>query len=339
MTAATPPSLSVAIIGLGVGEQHIAGFEAHPEAAVVALCDIDERRLAEVAARHPGRALHTSDREILADPQIDVVSVASYDDAHHRQVVAALEAGKHVFVEKPLCQTRAQAQEIRRLLRSRPGLRLSSNLPLRASPRFRVLRELVQSGELGDLYYLEGDYQYGRLHKITRGWRGQLAFYSVLQGGAVHMVDLLLWLSGEEVVDVVALGHQGPSRGTQFRYPDVVAALLRLTSGAIAKMTTNFAGAHPHFHDVRLFGSRATFVNAAPDALLHRWDGDDVVTTAIDAPYPGIRKGDLIPSFVEAIVADGTPDVDEEDVFRTMSVVFAIEDAVGSGDRVAVEPL
>lgn len=332
-------SLSVGIIGLGVGEQHIAGFEAHPQAAVVALCDVDEKRLAEVAARHPGRALHTSDLEILEDPQIDVVSVASYDDAHHRQVVAALEAGKHVFVEKPLCQTRAQAQEIRRLLSSRPELRLSSNLPLRASPRFRVLREMVQAGELGDLYYLEGDYQYGRLHKITGGWRGQIEFYSVLQGGAVHLIDLLLWLSGEDVVEVSALGHQGPSRGTQFRYPDVVAALLRLSSGAIAKVTTNFACAHPHFHDVRLFGSAATFINAAPEALLHRWAGDEVVTSTIDAPYRGARKGDLIPSFVEAIVANGAPDVDEEDVFRTMSVVFAIEDAVASGDRVVVEPL
>ena len=159
--------LRAAVIGLGVGEEHIAGYEAHPDCEVVAICDVSTERLAEVGERHPGPRRTDRPDELLRDPEVDVVSVASYDDAHFEQVKTALEHGKHVFVEKPLCLHQAEAEQIHALLREHSDLRLSSNLPLRASPRFVRLRELIESGELGDIYYLECDYDYGRLQKIT----------------------------------------------------------------------------------------------------------------------------------------------------------------------------
>ena len=73
---------------------------------------------------------------MLADPAIDVVSVASYDDAHFAQISAALAHGKHVFAEKPLVTDRAEADKVVALLDADPHLRLSTNVPLRLSPRF-----------------------------------------------------------------------------------------------------------------------------------------------------------------------------------------------------------
>ena len=115
-------TLRAGIIGLGVGEGHIGGYERDPRCRVVALCDIDEQRLAAVGARHPGRRLATDPRSILDDPEIDVVSIASYDDVHHAQVLAALAAGKHVFVEKPLCVHDQEFAEICDALRRAPEL-------------------------------------------------------------------------------------------------------------------------------------------------------------------------------------------------------------------------
>src|SRR5207244_3826116 len=118
--------------------------------------------------------------------------------------------------------------------------------------------------------FLEGDYNYGRLHKIVDGWRGKLPYYSVVHGGAIHLIDLLLWLTGERIVEVTARGNQIASRGSSFRNHDFVVALARLENGSLAKISANFGCIHPHFHAVNVYGTRATFQNGWPNARLFR---------------------------------------------------------------------
>ena len=138
----------------------------------MAVSDIDPVRLAEVGARHPALRLEPDPDALLDDPGIDVVSIASYDDAHFAQVSRALRNGKHVFVEKPLCLDPDEARELHELRAAHPRLRMSSNLPLRLCPRFLAVRDALAAGRLGRIYYVEADYEYGRLWKLTEGWRG-----------------------------------------------------------------------------------------------------------------------------------------------------------------------
>ncbi len=231
--------LKVGIIGLGVGERHIAGYREHPDCEVVALCDFDEGKRREVAARHPGIAMKASADEVLDDPAIDVVSIATYDNWHFEQAARAIRNGKHVFVEKPVCLHEEEARQLRELLNQHPEVVLSSNLVLRMSPRFASLKAMIEAGELGDLYYAEADYNYGRLHKLTDGWRGKLDYYSVVHGGAVHMVDLLLWLTGDRIVEVQAYGNRICSRDSAFRFDDMVVACVRFERGMIGKGARN----------------------------------------------------------------------------------------------------
>ena len=174
----------VGVIGLGVGERHAEAYAASPDCELVALCDLDQEKLDRAGERHPGVSVARSADELLDDGTIDALSIASYDSDHYEQVRRAIAAGKHVFVEKPLCQTEEQAREIHALLAAKPELVLSSNLILRLSPRFRLLKEWLGAGRLGTPYYLEADYEYGRLWKLTEGWRGDLDTYSVVLGGA-----------------------------------------------------------------------------------------------------------------------------------------------------------
>lgn len=323
--------LRAAVIGLGVGEAHARTYAEHPESELVALADIDGARLAEVAGQHPGVPATTAPDELLTDPEIDVVSIASYDDAHYAQVATALAHGKHVFVEKPLCTRREEAEHLRTLLAERPGQVLSSNLVLRASPRFRRVKELVDAGRLGRIYYVEADYDYGRLHKITEGWRGDLDHYSVTLGGGVHVVDLLLWLTGRRVVEVSAYGSRIASDGTKFRFDDLTVALLRFEDGTIGKVASNFGSATPHFHAVELFGTEATFVNG-PE---HGWLVDRERRERIEEPYPGVGKGDLIPPFLDAVLGRGELPVSPDEVFAALDVCFAIDESAASGKPVA----
>jgi predicted dehydrogenase len=329
-------TLRAAVIGLGVGEQHIAGYERVEGCRVMALCDIDPEKRAMAAARYPGTRVVAEARDLLTDPDIDVVSIASYDDAHCEQIVTALKHGKHVFAEKPVCLYEHEARDIRAAMDAHPRLLLSSNLILRCSPRFIELHEWVAAGRLGELFYAEAEYDYGRLEKITQGWRGRLPFYSAVYGGSVHMVDLLLWLTDDRVIEVEAFGNAIASRDSGFGNFDLVAALLRFESGLVAKVTANFGCFRPHFHGLALYGTEATFVNDVPDARLYTSRDPEVAPERVTSAYPGAHKGDLVEGFARAIVTGGVPPVPPDEVFDVMSVCFAVERAAHEGGVVPV---
>lgn len=328
--------LRAGIIGLGVGERHIAGFEHDPRCRVTALCDISERRLAEVSAAYPGRRLVTDAEDILDDPDIDVVGIASYDDIHFAQVVRAIGNGKHVFVEKPICQHADQLEEIRARLDERPGTRLSSNLILRMCPRFRRVHGMLREGVFGVPYYLEASYNYGRIHKILDGWRGRLDYYSVTQGGGIHVIDLLTWLAGEAVVEVAAFGTRLAMADSATRFDDTVVAVLKFANGAVGRITSNFACVYPHFHELAVYGTEATFQNGLEAGSLFTSRDPGERPVVIDDPYPGVNKGELIRSFVGAILDGTRPEVDADDVFRAMEVCLAIDRAAETGAPVKI---
>jgi len=331
--------LKVGIIGLGVGERHIAGYGEHAGCEVTALCDFDEGKRREVGARHPGIAMKASADEVLDDPAIDVVSIATYDNWHFEQAARAIRNRKHVFVEKPLCLHEGEARQLRELLNQHPGVVLSSNLVLRMSPRFASLKTMIEAGELGDLYYAEADYNYGRLHKLTEGWRGKMDFYSVVHGGAVHMVDLLLWLTGDRIVEVQAYGNRICSRDSAFRFDDMVVACVRFAGGMVGKVAANFGCVMPHFHGLAVYGSEGTFVNDRECARLYRSREPADPAREVRTEYPGVNKGDLIRSFVDAILQGTRPVVTADDAFRALSVCFAIERAANHPGPVEVSYL
>lgn len=326
-----PSKLRAAVIGLGVGEQHIAGYESDSRCEVTTLCDFDASKLAQVASRHPGKNLAHSAEDVLINPDIDVVSIATYEDMHCEQVVAAVETGKHVFVEKPLCLSFAELERIVSSLKSHPQVRLSSNLILRKTPRFIELKRQVEEGCLGDLYYLEGDYDYGRLHKLTDGWRGQLTGYSVVHGGGIHLIDLLCWLHDDVVAEVFAYGNKTFTQGTVFRGNDLVVALLRFKKGLVAKITANFGCVAPHFHRLSVYGSLGTFQQSHSGASYLFSRDAQVSPTAINDAYPGSAKGDMLPSFVRSILDGTTPDVTAQEVIDVMSVSLAVERSLSTG--------
>lgn len=324
-------TLNVGIIGLGVGEHHIAGYLRHPACKVIALCDFAETKRVMAKRKYADVRVTADADDILSDPSIDVVSIASYDNYHYEHIVTGISYDKHLFVEKPLCLHPHELVHIKKLLKEKPHLKISSNLILRKSPRFIALKQRIQRGDLGTLYYIEADYNYGRIQKIHKGWRGSIPYYSVVLGGAVHMVDLLLWLTGDSVHEVAAFGTNIASKGSRFRYNDTVVTILRCKSGMVAKVAANFPCVHPHFHGLSVYGTKGSFINGSDHALLYTSRSNDSLPEVIRDPYPGVHKGDLIYGFIEAILNDTEPDVSSNDVVEVMTICFGIEQAVMSG--------
>ncbi len=325
------PQLRAAVIGLGVGERHISGYESDPRCKVVSLCDIDPDKLQAVGKHYPDKLLSTNPDEILQDPSIDVVSIASYDNAHHDQVISALKHNKHVFVEKPLCLTFSEFYSIVHTLATYPHLQLSSNLILRKASRFVSLKQRIKKGELGEIFYLEGDYDYGRIEKILNGWRGQIPFYSVVHGGAIHLIDLLLWLKEKRIDRVFAWGNQIATAKTNFLYYDFVVSLMEFSDGSIAKVSANFGCVTPHHHKVCVYGTKGTFIQTHSVALYMNSRHPDAPKEFLGGNYPDTAKGDMIPSFVRCILDKTQPEITCKEVLTTMAVALTIEQSLTSG--------
>ena len=329
--------LGVAVIGLGVGEQHARVYARLKSCSLRWLFDLDPA-IVDRVAQELGEVPSAEDIEtILDDPSVDVVSVASYDDAHFRQVLAALRAGKHVFVEKPLCRSRDELREIKRAWSEGADRHLLSNLVLRAAPLYRWLKEAVEGGELGEIYAFDGDYLYGRLWKITDGWRKDVVNYSVMQGGGVHLVDLMLWITGQRPVSVEAAGNRMSTEGTEFRYNDYMSATYQFASGLIGRITANFGSVHPHQHVVRVFGTKGTLIYDDQGPRLFSSRDPELPAKFLDlSPLPA-SKGDLIPDFVKSISDGSDTRAAIHHEFDLISACTAADEALAAATPVEIE--
>jgi len=147
--------IAVGVIGYGYwGPNLVRNFAEMEGARVARVCDLSAKRLELVARRYPHVAVCTDPRELVEDPAVDAVVIATPVSTHFELAMAALRAGKHVLVEKPLA---ASADEARRLIdeAERRGLVLLVDHTFVYTGAVRKIRELVQDGGLGDIYYYD----------------------------------------------------------------------------------------------------------------------------------------------------------------------------------------
>lgn len=325
--------LKAGIIGLGVGEQHIRACLNTPNVEVAMVCDSDPDRLREIGENYGVEQRVEDWHAVTDDPDIDVVTIASYDNNHAKQAIVALENGKHVFIEKPICLSVEEAGDIRAALEARPELKLSSNLPLRTCPRFMRLRDAMQGGEMGHVYHIEADYLWGRPHKLLDGWRPEMPFYSIVLGASIHMIDLVLWLKGEAPVEVSGYGSGLALGQHNLGFDDFAINLFRFNDGSMAKVAAHGGCAHPHFHSVHAYGTDKSFHHDLAGAY---WvDGSDPTTQpkAETAEYPAkAERGRVLSSFLSSIMDSGlTALISAADTFLTMDLAFAADRAIREG--------
>jgi predicted dehydrogenase len=144
----------VAVVGLGYwGPNLVRNLQAHPDADLAAICDMREDRLEAIGRRFPAARRTTSFEEVLADPAIEAVAIATPVSTHHRLADAALSAGKHVFVEKPLAASSAEVLDLMATA-DRHRLVLMPGHTFLYSPPVNHVRQLIGSGELGEIYFV-----------------------------------------------------------------------------------------------------------------------------------------------------------------------------------------
>jgi myo-inositol 2-dehydrogenase / D-chiro-inositol 1-dehydrogenase len=247
--------VTVGIVGAGrIGRIHAENIRYFiPEARIKTVADVAAAPLGDWAKGLGIERVTTDHREIMADPAIDAVVVCSSTDTHADLVIAAAQAKKHVFCEKPVDLS---VEKVKRALAAveKAGVKLQVGFNRRFDHNFRRVRELVQSGALGDPHLI----------RITsRDPAPPPAEYVKVSGGifldmTIHDFDMARYLSGSEVVEVFARGAVlvDPAIG---KAGDVDTAVVTLTfaNGAIGVIDNSRRASYGYDQRVEVFGSKA----------------------------------------------------------------------------------
>jgi predicted dehydrogenase len=213
--------LRIGVIGVGYwGPNLVRNLVESPQFEVVSVCDRRPQALEPIARRYPGIPLTERYEEVLRDGSVDAVAIATPVSTHHALGMSALQAGKHVFVEKPLAVSSEEAIELTELAEAH-GLVLMPGHTFLYSPPVNMIRDLIANGELGEVYFISMSRVNLGLHQsdVSVAWDLGPHDFSILQ----------YWL-GETPTHVSAV-----SRSCVFpNIPDVAFINLEYAAGAIA---------------------------------------------------------------------------------------------------------
>ena len=193
MTAAP---LQFAIVGCGlIGRKRAAALAP---GQLRYACDLDATRAAELAKSHAGARATTDFKQVLADPAVSAVIIATLNGSLAPLALAAVLAGKHVLVEKPGALNAAQLRTVHAAAES-AGVRVRIGYNHRFHPALQKARELFESGVLGPMMFLRGRYGHGGRKGYDREWRAdpKLSGGGELIDQGVHLIDLAGWFLGD----------------------------------------------------------------------------------------------------------------------------------------------
>jgi predicted dehydrogenase len=327
--------IGVAVVGTGDwGANLVRNFAALPGAQLVAVCDTDPDRLKKTAARYPGVRAEGDIARIAADPTIRAV-VVSASAAHHYDVARVLiEAGKDVFVEKPLTLRVDHAETLVRLAREKKAILMVGHLLL-YHPAVRYMKDYVASGAMGDLLYI-----YSQRVNLGKVRRDENALWSF----APHDLSVILHLLDAEPVDVVARG----SAFLQGNVEDVVFVDLRFPDGRLAHVHVSWLDPHK-LRKFTVVGSQkmVVFDDMESSEKVRVYDkgvdrGGQVVSYGDSLT---VRSGDiLIPKlsmqeplrlecqhFIDCVRERKTPLTDGESGLRVVKVLAAAQASLDAG--------
>ncbi len=268
--------INIAIIGVGnIAETHMLAYRANPEVNVVAFCDINPDRLAFMGKKWGVTKLFTDMNEMFAAvPEIEAVSVCTWNAAHAPCTIAALKAGKHVLCEKPMAMNAKEAQEMADTAKE-CGKLLMIGFVRRHGNDAKIVREFLDSDYFGELYYTKATYL--RRNGNPGGWFGN----KELSGGGplidlgVHVIDLVRFMLGNpKPVSVYGATFQklfdrpdikatkdyrstGASDKDICNVEDLASAMIRFDNGAVLSIEAAFSlNIKKNEGKIELFGTK-----------------------------------------------------------------------------------
>jgi predicted dehydrogenase len=330
-------STRIGVVGLGYWGPNLArNFDRLPGAELRWICDQSQESLQRWSASFPDARAATDLDELLADPELDAVVVATHVPSHAGLAIRALGAGKHCFVEKPLAYSVAEGEQVVAAAREAGKVLMVGHL-LEYHPGVEKLKEIADSGELGEIHYL-----YSNRLNLGKLRPDENALWSL----GAHDVSVLLHLAGgEEPSECEARGESYMQPGIE----DVVFCYLRFPSGLAAHLHLSWLDPHKE--------RRFTVVGAKKMATFDDMEIERKVTVydkGFDQKYESYgeyvtRSGDIwsphisneeplrieCRHFIERIADGGEPRSGGESGLRVVRVLESLQRSLEGSSRAA----
>ena len=359
--------VKIGIIGTGwIAEAHIAAYKKQPDVEVVALADLVPGKAQAFAEKYgvEGARIYNSDVELLANEKdLDGVSICTYNTQHAPCAIHALDAGINVMLEKPFTVTLDEAIEVMKA-EKRSGKILTIGFQPRMSENMQMIKKIVQSGELGDVYYIQAGggrrrgipFPYGTtfIEKETGGIGalGDIGCYSLdmLLGAVGYPKPLTctgyvssFFGKDPNYSGYVAKGH--PEYAEKFGVDDFAAAFVRLEGGIILDFRISWAMNMDTCGDALILGTKGGLRIPSTDC----WNGEFSKPLKIykniggkvlefEVPYSPCSGlfDKKIRSFVDSIKEHGKPTVPSSEIVYNQAILDAINKSSEIGKEIEI---
>lgn len=333
------PALKFGLAGYGAfGRFHARSIAKAPGAALVAIAAPSDANASAATVDFPAAKIHRDWRALISDPTVDAIAIATPNHLHAEIAIAALDAGKHVLVEKPMATTLADCDRVV-VAAARSKAVLTVGLQCRLSPQWGRIKSLIDEGAIGKPQHVHVALFRHPYRQGSSGWRYDRARVgSWILEEPVHFFDLALWYlrdAGRPVtVRAVSAGDAGmePVISVLMRFPDgSTAAVNQILSGFGHMQTVEVSGTSGA---IRATWSADTARSTAPaaDLKLKRATSETIETIAIE------RSGEVFELEAQAAAAvagfcSGRPVVSAEEGRAAVLVCLAAEESARNGGR------
>jgi predicted dehydrogenase len=326
--------LKVAIVGVGAwGKNLVRNFHLLSGVDPAWCCDSDPEKLDAILKDYPGMRATSRFEDILTDDSIRAVIIASPAATHHDLAIAALEGGKHVYVEKPLALSAADAEAIAALA-DKKNLKLMVGHLLLYHPAVRHLKSLVDAGDLGDVFYINS--QRVNLGKVRRD---ENALWSL----APHDVSVILHLLGCMPDSVSAHGESYIRQGVE----DVVFLNMKFPDRRMAELQVSWLDPHK-VRQIKVVGEKKMAIfddmesseklkifSKGADGRGYESYGDSLAVRFGDIKIPNINMSEPLRAecrhFADCILEDRRPLTDGANGVRVVKVLEAAQQSMRQG--------
>jgi predicted dehydrogenase len=331
-----------------VAGAHIETFKSVEGASVAAVCTRKDLSTADVEAQYgvTARVYHKYE-DLLADADIDIISICTPNRFHPEQAIAAAAAGKHLYIEKPLALNFQDAKAMKQAI-EKAGLKACVGFECRFSKQFAMTKALIDQGVFGELHYGEVDYYHG-----IGPWYGQIEWNvkkdcggSALLSAGCHALDTLLMMMQEPVEEVTSYSSKSSSHYfADYEYDPTSVTILKFANGKVGKVAASIDCLQPYYFRVHLIGSQGTLLDnrfyseKIPGMNKEKWS--TLETAMVDSgevtDHPYLPQ---FQAFVDSIRNGGVmPLTDFDTAFETHRVVYAADLSAREGRAVKLSEI
>jgi 1,5-anhydro-D-fructose reductase (1,5-anhydro-D-mannitol-forming) len=327
------------IIGIGKHVNRFMGpaIRDAADTKFVAVCSRSMERAKNFASAFGAARAYDSLAEMLKDPELDVLYVATPNHLHPENTIQAAKAGKHVLCEKPMALTEAECEKMIEAC-DKYKVKLGMDFQNRYHPAHIVVRRLIRDGEVGEIKVARVQYCHGRGAGLWQGWRADLSLSggAAINGSGPHPLDLLRFILGQEVVEIRA--QCIPPEGID----EQNFVLLTFENGAVA---TSLSGnlVPRSDNDGVFYGTKAKVTCKGTVGMLHHGElfveGDNLnvhMTFPVDDPVTGCYRK-LVEAFNKTIAENREPDIPGQNGLQMVRIVHAVLESSRLGKAVRLK--